>query len=350
MKQPGFFDVEDCYKALSDCGDPLEVLAEHIPWESFRYRLNKALKRSAENKTGRPPFDAVMMFKILVLQSLDNLSDERMEFLIRDRLTFRRFLGLGLEGRVPDAKTIWLFRENLTQVGVIDKLFDLFGRHLDERGLRATGGQLVDASFVHVPVQRNSREENKTIKAGEVPEEWLDKPAKLRQKDTDARWTKKNNVSHYGYKNHINADRKHKLIRKYDVTSAAPHDSQRLEAVLEDNPHCADLWADSAYRSAEMEDRLKQRGLRSHIHTKGARGKPLSEAQKRANKRRSKVRARGRRGQAAHISQATGMSVSSWAVPHSKFKPTKSFLNRRPVVDAGHCEASWQPTQLTRHP
>ncbi|MCB9964265.1 MAG: transposase [Rhodospirillales bacterium] len=175
MSQPGFFDVEDCYKALSTCGDPLEVLAEHIPWETFGYRLNKALKRSAEKNTGRPPFDAVMMFKILVLQSLDNLSDERMEFLIRDRLTFRRFLGIGLDGRVPDAKTIWLFRERLTQAGAIDKLFALFGRHLDECGLRATGGQIVDASFVHVPIQRNSWEENQTIKAGDVPEDWADK-------------------------------------------------------------------------------------------------------------------------------------------------------------------------------
>lgn len=291
--QPGFFDLDDCYAELSRNGDPLESLAAAVPWEAFRYRLDKALRRAEKNATGgRPPYDCVLMFKVLVLQSLYNLSDDQTEYQIRDRLSFRRFLGLAMDARVPDAKTVWLFRETLTQAGAVEKLFALFSRHLEERGLRAMEGQIVDASFVHVPVQRNTREENETIKGGGIPEDWTDKPSKLRQKDVDARWTKKNDVSHYGYKNHVNVDRRFKLIRKYDVTDASVHDLRMLEAVLDPDNTCADLWADSAYRSKEMEEKLKELLIRSHIHEKGHRSRPLSDHRKKVNKNRSKVRVR----------------------------------------------------------
>jgi IS5 family transposase len=293
VRQPGFFDLDDCYAELSRNGDPLEALEAAVPWEAFRYRLDKALKRAEKNAAGgRPPFDCVLMFKALVLQSLYNLSDDRTEYQIRDRLSFRRFLGLSMDARVPDAKTIWLFRETLANAGAVEKLFALFNRHLDDNGLRAMGGQIIDASFVHVPVQRNDRDENDALKAGEIPEDWLENPSKLRQKDTEARWTKKNEISHYGYKNHINADRRFKLIRKYDVTSAAPHDSTVFDSLLDPDNTCADVWADSAYRSAEREADLKERMIRSHIHHKGHRNKPLSRHKQQVNKRRSKVRAR----------------------------------------------------------
>jgi IS5 family transposase len=297
LGQPGFFDLDDCYAELSRNGDPLEALEEAVPWEAFRARLNTALRRSGskgagKGRGGRPPFDCVLMFKALVLQSLYNLSDDQTEYQIRDRLSFRRFLGLAVDGRVPDAKTIWLFRETLTQAGSVEKLFALFNRRLEEKGLLAMGGQIIDASFVHVPVQRNDRDENDTLKAGDVPEDWQDKPEKPRQKDTDARWAKKNNVSHYGYKNHINTDRRFKLIRKYDVTTAAAHDSTAFDAVFDPENTCADLWADSAYRSADREAELEDRMVRSHIHHKGHRNKPLSKHKQAVNKRRSKVRAR----------------------------------------------------------
>lgn len=197
-----------------------------------------------------------------------------------------------MDARVPDAKTIWLFRETLANAGAVEKQFALFNRHLDDNGLRAMGGQIIDASFVHVPVQRNDRDENDALKAGEIAEDWLENPLKLRQKDTEARWTKKNEISHYGYKNHINADRRFKLIRKYDVTSAAPHDSTVFDSLLDPDNTCADVWADSAYRSAEREADLKERMIRSHIHHKGHRNKPLSRHKQQVNKRRSKVRAR----------------------------------------------------------
>jgi transposase len=190
--QPGFFDIQDKYAALSRAGDPLEGLRAMIPWESFRKHLKKPLQRKDNGLGGRPPFDDVLMFKVLVLQALYNLSDDQTEYQIRDRLSFMRFLGLDLDGSVPDAKTIWLFRERLSQAGAVEKLFARFDRFLEEKGLMASGGQIIDASIIPVPKQRNTRKENEEVKAGQTPAAWKKKPAKLRQKDVDARWTVKN--------------------------------------------------------------------------------------------------------------------------------------------------------------
>lgn len=290
--QPGFFDVQNRYEALSRVGDPLEGLRTMIPWESFRKHLKKTLQRKDNGLGGRPPFDDVLMFKVLVLQALYNLSDDQTEYQIRDRLSFMRFLGLDMDGRVPDAKTIWLFRERLAQVGAVEKLFARFDRYLEEHGLMASGGQIIDASIIPVPKQRNKRKENEEIKAGETPKAWKKKPAKLRQKDVDARWTVKNEQSFYGYKNHINTDKAHKLIRRYHVTEASLHDSNAFDEVFDEKNTSKDTWADAAYRAKEREEELKARGYRSHIHHKGVRGHPLSEAKQAVNTRRSRTRAR----------------------------------------------------------
>lgn len=175
---------------------------------------------------------------------------------------------------------------------MIEKLFAQFGRHLQARGYIARGGQMVDATIVPVPKQRNSRADNETVKAGKTPQDWEKKPAKNRQKDKDARWTKKHNKSFFGYKNHVNADAKHKLIRGYDVSDASVHDSQKLDGLLNKANTSEDVYADSAYRSAETEARLKERGFRSRIHRRGSRNHPLSDAQAAANRRKSKVRVR----------------------------------------------------------
>jgi len=263
-----------------------------VPWEAFRSALEAVLCRSKRKKGGRPPFDAVLMFKVLVLQALYNLSDDQTEYQIRDRLSFMRFLGLDLDQRIPDAKTIWLFRETLTHAQVVETLFAQFETYLAEHGLQPRGGQLIDASLVPVPIQRNSRADNATIKAGECPSEWEEHPAKRRQKDTEARWTKKHGTSHYGYKNHVNVDKKHKLIRQYAVTDAAVHDSQVLTAVLLPAEAGRDIWADSAYRSEAIEAQLKTKRLRSKIHQKGARNTSLTAQQKTHNRARSRIRAR----------------------------------------------------------
>lgn len=292
VSQPAFFDVQDRYEALSRAGDPLEGLRTMILWESFRKPLKKTLRRKDNGLGGRPPFDDVLMFKVLVLQALYNLSDDQTEYQIRDRLSFMRFLGLDMDGRVPDAKTVWLFRERLARAGAVENLFARFDRHLEEHGLMASGGQIIDASIIPVPKQRNNRKENDAIKAGETPKAWKKKPAKLRQKDVDARWAVKNRQSFYGYKNHINTDKTHKLIRRYHVTEASLHDSNAFDDVFDEKNTSKDAWADFAYRAKEREEELKARGYRSHIHHKGARGHPLSGAKQAVNTRRSKVRAR----------------------------------------------------------
>jgi transposase len=140
-RQPGLFDVDERLKRLSDIGDQLEAFSRVVDFEMFRPELNAALRYGDGSKGGRPPFDAVMMFKILVIQAQNNLSDERAEFLINDRLSFMRFLGLGLTDKVPDAKTIWAFRERLTQAGAVEALFARFDGGIREAGYIPMSGQ-----------------------------------------------------------------------------------------------------------------------------------------------------------------------------------------------------------------
>src|ERR1700704_4578232 len=244
MAQLGFFDADKRLEALSAKGDPLEAIDRLVPWESFRAEIEAVVLKPDELKkssAGRKPFDAMLMFRMLVLQALNNLSDEQVEYQVRDRLSFSRFLRLAIEDSIPDATTLWLFREKLAEAGLIEKLFERFDQHLAAKGYMARGGQIIDASIVPVPTQRNSRDENDQLRAGRTPAGWKQKPAKLRQKDRDARWTKKHGRSFFGYKNHVNADAKHKLIRHYAVSDAAVHDSQELDGLLDKGNTCNDV-------------------------------------------------------------------------------------------------------------
>jgi IS5 family transposase len=256
MRQSGFFDVEDRLERLSSLGDQLEIYSKVVDFEVFRADLEAALQYSDGSKGGRPPFDPVMMFKILIIQTQNNLSDERVEFLINDRLSFMRFLGLGLYDKVPDARTVWLFREKLTEAAALKTLFDRFDQHLRQRGYLAMSAQIIDASLVAAPRQRMTDEEKKDIKDGRIPLDWKTKIAKLRHKDRDARWTIKQGrkrtsdqlqiaIPHYGYKSHISADRKYKLIRCWRVTDAATHDSPMLPHVLDKTNTASSVWADT---------------------------------------------------------------------------------------------------------
>jgi len=293
--QAGFFDIDRRLEAISAKGDPLETINSTVPWESFRATIEAATVTKPEDKksnAGRPGYDAILKFKMLVLAALYNLSDEALEFQVRDRLSFMRFLGLELHHSVPDATTIWLFREALVKAEKIDALFDLFKQHLEAKGFIARGGQIIDATIVDVPKQRNTLDENEQVKNGETPEAWEKKPAKNRQKDKDARWTKKHGRSYFGYKNHIGIDKKYKLIRTWDVTDASVHDSQKFDDLLDADNTSRDVWADSAYRSEATEARLAEKGYRSRIHFRAWRDHPLDATQKNANRARSEVRAR----------------------------------------------------------
>lgn len=297
-RHPGFFDLDERANKLTAMGDPLVGLAALIDWEAFRPALSVIRTKERKSQAGAKPIDEVLMFKVLVLQQLHNLSDDGIEYQIRDRLSFMRFLGLQLESRVPDAKTVWLFREHLKSHQLVEVLFASFHDQLAAKGYVARKGQMIDATFIEVPRQRNSREENATIKAGNVPAEWEkeENAHKRAQKDTDARWTKKNNDTHYGYKDHVNVDEAHKLIHAYAVTEASLHDSNVFEELLD---HTVDgqgkkrpAYADSAYRSAQREADLAAAGIDSQIHEKGVKGTPLNEAQQASNRVKSKTRAR----------------------------------------------------------
>ena len=323
MSQMGFFDADKRWSMLSLKGDPLEAISKLVPWEMFRADIEAVVLTPDEAKksaAGRKPIDALMLFRMLVLQSLYNLSDDQIEYQIRDRLSFTRFLGLGFEGSIPDGTTLWLFREKLARAGLIDKLFERFGQHLEAKGYIARGGQMVDATIVAVPRQRNSRDENDQVKTGTTPEDWKKRPSKNRQKDKDARWTKKHGRSYFGYKNHVNADARHKLIRDYRVSDASEHDSQKLDELLTRGNTSRDVYADSAYRSAETEQKLKAWGFRSRIHKRGRRNRPLSEAETEANSRKSMVRARIEHVFGAQENAPGGRRVRTIGIVRAKIK------------------------------
>jgi IS5 family transposase len=234
-RQPGFFDVDVRLAELSAKGDDLELISGLVDFEMFRPDPERAVPRAEGSRGGRLAFDHVLMFKILLLQAMHTLSDERCEYLIRGRLSFMRFLGIGLAHPVPDADTIWTFREALKRAGAVEKLFQRFGAALKAAGYLAMSGQIVDATIIAAPKQRNTEAEE-AIKAGRVPEGWAEKPARLRQKDRDARWTVKVSkakqredgkpqtdlaVPEFGYKNILSIDRRHGLIRRRAATDAA---------------------------------------------------------------------------------------------------------------------------------
>jgi IS5 family transposase len=280
VNQPGFFDVDERYAALSAAGDPLERLSAVVDFEIFRPLLDAVLARSDRNRGGRPPYDAVLMFRILVLQALYSLSDEQTEFQLRDRLSFMRFAGLGLHQAVPDAKTIWLYREQLKQTGAVEGLFRRFDEVLASKGFLAMGGQIIDATLIAAPRQKLTIEEKAIIREGGTPEDWS--RVKRAQKDRDARWTLKRGRTKprpegtqrqaipiaepvFGYKSHIGIDRRHGLIRRWTVTDAAEHDSRSFPALLDPGNTASRVWADTAYRTKRNLDVLERRGLSERI-------------------------------------------------------------------------------------
>jgi IS5 family transposase len=337
------------WEKLEALGDPLIRLKNEIDWELFRPELARIYtEKERKNAAGRPPLDVVLMFKVVILQRLYNLSDDQTEFHIRDRASFQRFLDLRIENGAPDSKTLWIFKERLKDMGLERDLFFRFELYLREIGLEAKGGQIVDATFIDIPRQRNTREENEVIKNGGMPDGWEDNPHKLAQKDLDAEWVKKGEETHFGFKDHTNVDQEHKFIRDFTVTGASVHDSQMLDDILdtetkvaadetnaaetvEPQPSAVDgaagsqtaganvavavdsqlgeregdteagesktaqgrpVFADSAYRSVGQEARLEAQGIPSRIHERAYKNKPLTEEQKEANSKKSSVRVR----------------------------------------------------------
>ena len=309
MNPSNLFGLSDHLEALGKHGDPLELLDATVDFEYFRGWLVEGLGYGDGSKGGRPPFDPVSMFKALILQTQYNLSDARMEFMIRDRLSWMRFLGFSLGAPTPDENTIRHFRNRLTETGTLKRVMKAFDWQLHKKGYIPMSGQIVDASLVPAPKQRNTDPEKEAIKAGKTAGEiWPDEPNKAPQKDTNARWTLKigGKVRYrpdgsplpqialpvFGYKSHISIDRRFGFIRESAVTSAAAPDGRMLRQLLSDENTSMEVWADTAYRSQSNEKWLATNDFISRIHRRKPHGKPMPKRSLSANAKKSSIRAR----------------------------------------------------------
>lgn len=341
MRQSGLFGLSDHLKRLSAYGDPLEELGRIVDFEGFGPTLDAALAYSDGLKGGRPPYDPVAMLKVLILAAQNNVSDVRMEYLIRDRLSWMRFLGFDLGAPTPDANTIRLFREKLTEAGALDVVFADFDRQLRERGYLAMGGQIVDATLVAAPKQRNTADEKAAIKEGKKADEiWPDQPARAAQKDTDARWTLKFAkakptadgrpgidiaIPSFGYKSSISICRRFGFIRKGKVTDGARFDGRMLRDVVTNDNTASDVWADTAYRSQANERWLRRNGKVSRIHRKKPKGRPMPERTAKANAAKSKVRAHVEHV-FAHQKDKMGLLIRTIGIKRAEAKVTLANL------------------------
>jgi transposase, IS5 family len=289
---PGIFDYQNHVERLSSRETSLDRLNSIIDWEAFRPHLRRAFKRKGPDRGGRSAFDEVFMLKILVLQRIHDLSEEATEMAVLERLTWHRFLGVHVGWRFPDKNTIWDFKQALIKADIFTRCFEAFFDQIAARGVRLESGKIIDATIVEVPVQRNSREENHVIKSGDVPDEWKKSgnEAKLRQKDVDARWTTKHGHRYFGYKNHAKVDQRTKLIEACVVTPANVHDSQVIFDLVD--PDDGRIYADSAYRSQEIRDRLRDMGVQDWTIDRQRRGRPLTARQQETNRTKSRIRAR----------------------------------------------------------
>jgi IS5 family transposase len=300
MQVGGLFALDDCLRRLDQAGDPLDKLVKALNWEGLE-AIIAPLKNEESNKGGRPAWSQLIIVKCMILQAYYNLSDESCEYQVNDRLSFKRFLGLNVADKAPDAKTLWHYREKIKYKQIDKAIFDWFETELNKAGYTAEKGQIVDASFV--PTHKPSGKHTKQLQA-EIPLT----PAQMRQIDTDATFTKKGKATYHGYKDHCNVDVKHKFIRAQSISTASLHDSQEFEALLQPAPQIsaidagdaaapvahedARVFADSAYRSAKAEAMLIEQKFLSEVHERAYRGKPLTDEQKAENKRKSKIRAR----------------------------------------------------------
>ena len=294
QKGGGLFSAIEHEQAVAAKSSGVLKLRDLIPWESFRPLLEELTGYATRDwkKGGKPPFDPVLMFKVLVLQKFHGLSDDATEAQIFDRTSFKSFLALRIGDDIPDAKTLWDFKQRIEEDGRegARKLFEAFNALLVGKGIIAREGSIIDASFTEAPRQRNGREQNQLIQKGERPEEFDANAAVGRQKDSEARWTKKNNETHYGWKNHVKADLKTKLILKSKTAPAHVHDSQVFEELLDEQDQA--VLADSAYHSAEHEAYLIKLNAQEFLMRKATRSQALSPTEQQTNHTISRMRVR----------------------------------------------------------
>jgi IS5 family transposase len=263
--QPSLADA--FVKAYSRGGGFLEEIAKTFEWSAFDVLL-RALHGSAD---GAPAYPPLTMFKVVLLQQWYGLSDPSAEEAVRDRLSFRRFCGIPLDEETPDHSSIWRFRQRIDKLGLSEKLLAEVNRQLDARGLIVKRGTLVDATIIAAAVKRPAFEDGQ-----------------VNPRDPDASFTVKNGETHFGYKAHLAVDEESGIVRQAEMTSADLHDSQRGEALIQGDERA--YYADKAYDSRGLRDRLAERGIEDRIAYKAKRGKGLANWQVWFNKTASSVR------------------------------------------------------------
>jgi transposase, IS5 family len=290
------FIAESREAKLSQFTGRLDRLASLVDWQGLARAVNDATGREGQRpKGGRPPYPTEALLKIVVLQQLyGNLSDEEMEYCLLDRMSWQTFTGLAGHHHLPDARTIWAFKNLLAQEGGAQALFEIVGAQLAAAGLRACGGQIVDATFVTVPKSRVTDEERTQLNNGHTPEAWSAKEAA--HTDAEARWAIKGGLAFYGYKAHINCDQKHKLIRAIDVTPANVDDRVPLEGLLDTSQTRLEsgktVHADRGYHSQAVREMLKDKGLIDGVARKDDPKRYDQTEIHDRNRRLSKIRAR----------------------------------------------------------
>lgn len=304
MRQLRIFGAESQLDRLSKLGDPLEKANEMINWEMFRMTIEKAIRKDM-SKGGRPPYDAVMMYKTTMLQQWYGLSDAGIEYQINDRLSFMRFLGLEVGAKVPDGNTVWDFREALKENGVDRKLFDLFNAMLEEKGIITHKGSIIDATFVTVPKRHTTKKDDGHLKDGEELEDLPDRCEERKGKgeikdeakvweqiDLDARWTKKGDESFFGYKDHVKCDAESKIITDFTVTDASVHDSQEFVGLVDETDQ--EVSADSGYAGGKFIDEIKGKcpGVTVRVCARAYRNRPLTDEEVGSNRNISRTRSR----------------------------------------------------------
>jgi IS5 family transposase len=274
-KTAGQFSFADALVTARAGSDRLGKLSSVVKW----YRFEKVLKPlDKETAAGRPAYRPLMMFKALLLQRLYGLSDAELEEALYDRLSFRRFCGLGLDETVPDHTTLCRFRNRLMEAGVLEKLFLELDRQLDAAGLILRRGTMLDATIIETEAAA------RPPRAGEGQQEV--------PRDPDAAFTRKKGKpgSSYGYKAHVGVDEGSGIIRKVITTPANVNDTVPADALISGDE--VRVLADSAYHTHAREAALKAAGIRCGLMRRPNKHHPvLKPAARRFNRIIAKSRA-----------------------------------------------------------
>jgi len=254
----------------------LERINNIVNWDDM-LELVQVVDYTDKKQGGSPPKDLLVKIKMLFLQYLYNLSDPELEDQVNDRLSFQRFIGITFSTTIPDYSSIWRFRDRLVKHKVNDKIFEKILGYIESKDLIVKRGTIVDATLIESTTRPLSKQKRETLK--ETPSIQI---------DSDAESTMKRGKYYFGYKGHIGTDEGSKIIRKRDFSSAKPHDSKYIDKLLSKDERA--IFGDSAYGNISDKQRYRKEGVFYGILDKATRRRALSKAQKKTNKKKSKVR------------------------------------------------------------